>query len=276
MKKLLTLFLILFCFNNFTFSEEKEFNFWGDGNTFKLNPVLDGTLLPLSFGMNITSFFINKNKQVPDYSSQVFNTDDINSFDKPFINKYSKTLDKTGDVFMITGMLLPSVLAATNSSEWATIVTMYAESVMFANSIKELLKDSKIRPRPYNFFEGAPLKDINEGDWCRSWPSGHATMTFTGATFASYVFWKYFPDSPYRWLVLGGSYSVAITTSILRMLSGNHYFTDVLTGAAIGTICGFVIPWVHTLTINSKKDNGPEISANTAGYPFGFNICVKF
>ena len=173
---------------------------------------------------------------------------------------------------MITSMLLPLSLGFTDNSEWLTILTMYAETLFLANGTKELLKDSVIRPRPYNYFEGAPKKDIKEEDWCRSWPSGHATLSFAGAAFTTFVFARYFPDSNWKWVVAGTSYAFAVTTAILRMSSGNHYFTDVLTGAAIGTLYGILVPWSHTLTADSRKKN--TVSAGLE--PAGFSITINF
>ena len=40
------------------------------------------------------------------------------------------------------------------------------------------------------------------------------------------------------------------------MASGNHFFTDVLAGAAIGTACGFIIPALHSQKNSSEKDFG--------------------
>ena len=272
MKKRILILTILLLTSNLFAQQEKEFNLWGSGETFKLNPVLDGILFPSSFGLNLTSFFVNKYAESPSYSDFSFNKDDINSFDKPFMNKYNKFLDKTGDVFMITSMALPLTLAFTDNSEWLTILTMYAETLFLANGTKELLKDSLVRPRPYNYFSGAPQKDIEENDWHRSWPSGHATLSFAGAAFTTYVFAQYFPDSKWKWAVAGTSYTFALTTAVLRMCSGNHFFTDVLTGAAIGTVYGILVPWCHTLTTNSHEKN----TVNTNLEPAGFSITINF
>ena len=39
------------------------------------------------------------------------------------------------------------------------------------------------------------------------------------------------------------------------MASGNHFLTDVLVGAAIGTVCGFAVPYMHTLRMKNDNKN---------------------
>lgn len=40
------------------------------------------------------------------------------------------------------------------------------------------------------------------------------------------------------------AFGVAAATSTLRIVADQHYFTDVLVGAAVGTITGLGLPWV--------------------------------
>ena len=46
------------------------------------------------------------------------------------------------------------------------------------------------------------------------------------------------------------AYTAATTTAVLRILSGNHFMTDVLTGALLGTLWGVGVPMLHTLGDN--------------------------
>ena len=68
------------------------------------------------------------------------------------------------------------------------------------------------------------------------------------------------------------SYALASAVGISRVASGNHFITDVLCGAAIGTCCGIVVPFLHTLNakINSKSDK-----VQTSFSPFGVDFVVR-
>jgi len=66
-----------------------------------------------------------------------------------------------------------------------------------------------------------------------------------------------YPDSRFKWPVIIGSYALAISVGIERMLAGMHFFTDVLAGAAIGSIYGWLVPYLHWN--HNKKTNFPII-----------------
>ena len=68
-----------------------------------------------------------------------------------------------------------------------------------------------------------------------SFPSLHTACAFAGATFATYTYARYNPDSKYKWGVAAASYTMAATTGALRIVAGKHFLTDVITGAAIGS-----------------------------------------
>jgi membrane-associated phospholipid phosphatase len=48
-------------------------------------------------------------------------------------------------------------------------------------------------------------------------------------------------DSKLKMPVLTVSFLICITTMVLRLLSGNHFLTDVLSGAALGFAVSFAI-----------------------------------
>ncbi|MCR4822038.1 MAG: phosphatase PAP2 family protein [Treponema sp.] len=253
-------------------SSETKFNIWGSREVFALNPLTDGILfgsgILLSGGNLITKYAIELNRQ--EYKVQSFDKEDVNAFDRIFMNSYSKTKDRVADVFMLASMASPLVLAATDKEEWLTCALMYSETLMIANGVKEMVKVCVDRTRPYMYYDSDTYpSDVSEdGDWADSFFSGHATMSFAGATFASYTFCKYFPESSWRIPVVAGSYALALTAASLRILSGNHFMTDVITGAVFGSGVGFLVPWLHTF--NAKHED-----LNLSFWGNGFSLAVK-
>mgnify|MGYP002626434511 CR=1 FL=1 len=256
----------------FSLSAQTSFNWFGSGNVFSLSAVEDCTLLSvgvaLSGGDLILDNVLELNRKTYD-SSKIYNKNDVNPFDRFFMNEYSSSLDKTADVGVALSMLTPVVLLTTQKEEWLTVGVMYAETLLIANGLKEITKLCVNRERPYMYYDSStyPKEDLKDGDFANSFPSGHATMSFAGATFASYTFCKYFPDSLWRYGVVAGSYALALGTSTLRVLSGNHFMSDVLTGAALGSAVGFLVPALHTF--NKKSD------LNVALLPTGILMRVK-
>ena len=256
MKRRILVPLLIF-FSLSIISAQVSFNPWGSGRVFKLSPRTDALLmaegLVLSGADLVLDNMLEVNRAEYD-SAKIYDKDDVNAFDRFFMNEYSSSLDRAGDIMLVCAMATPAVLAATEKEEWLTVGVMYAETLLIANGIKELTKLAVRRDRPFMYYDPDtyPEDDIKDGDFANSFPSGHSTMAFAGATFASYTYSKYFPDSNWRYAVTGGSYALALTTAALRVKSGNHFMTDVMTGAALGTAVGFLVPWLHTF--NTKND----------------------
>ena len=96
-------------------------------------------------------------------------------------------------------------------------------------------------------------------------------MAFAGAAFSNYVFWKYFPESLLRYVVCAGSFSFAAATAVSRVLSGNHFVSDVAVGALIGSCTGFLVPFLH----QSKKAETNE-NIQVGILPNGFLMRLNF
>ncbi|MVM30937.1 phosphatase PAP2 family protein [Spirosoma sp. HMF4905] len=75
-----------------------------------------------------------------------------------------------------------------------------------------------------------------------SFPSGHTTNAFTGASLLDREFSGVSP-----WIPIGG-YAMATSTGILRMTNDKHWISDVLVGAGIGLlsteVAYRVYPWL--------------------------------
>lgn len=242
------------------------------GQVFKLSPVTDSALLGTGIALSGSDLILDNVLKVnrKNYDGETFDKADVNSFDRKFMNSYSKSRDRAADFLLAATLATPIVLAKTEREEWFTCGLMYAETLLIANGIKELTKLAVSRTRPYMYYDAPsfPKKDVDDGDWANSFPSGHSTMAFSAAAFTSFTFCKYFPESVLRFPVVAGSYAMACGVAALRVSSGNHFMTDVLTGAAIGTAVGFLVPWLHSF--NEKNDLNVTLLGN------GISVAVSF
>ena len=200
------------------------------------------------------------------FASSAFPLDpqEVNSFDRPFMAPYSKTLDDLSLVPAIAVALSPAVLLTQPSSEYLTIGLMYIESFAITYGSKELIKYLVHRERPYMYDANTPMSLVQDEEHNESFLSGHTALAFNGASFASYVFCKYNPDSKWKIPVIAASYSLAAATATMRVASGCHFVTDVLAGAALGTVIGIAVPALHTLL---AKEN-VTVSASPFGLVF--------
>jgi membrane-associated phospholipid phosphatase len=124
---------------------------------------------------------------------------------------------------------------------------VYGEIVLAATAMDTLIKNTALRLRPYVYgspvYPPGTLRDRNDF-W--SFPSGHATTAFAGATFACVTLVRRaHPDSNGLLLGCGPGFLLASATAILRIEAGQHFPTDVIAGAAIGTGIAIVIPLLH-------------------------------
>lgn len=205
--------------------------------------------------------------------STAFRKDDVNAFDKLIMNPYSKTLDYTGTAMTGLTLLAPAILFAAPTEDYWKIGLEYAETIALAYGVKELCKLCVNRARPYMYFDGAPENKIEDGDWNKSFISGHTTLSFAAAGFTSYLFCKYFSDSPWKIPVVISVFSLAAVTAGSRIASGNHFMTDVLCGALIGTSIGIMVPYLNSLWI---KPTYKSEKLQITGSPMAFAVQVKF
>lgn len=198
------------------------------------------------------------------WDGRAYDKSDVNAFDRALMHRYSKPFDLTGDAMMV---LLPAGTVLFSSyfvyknyatKDVFTQVAIAAETLIMAHTLPHIAKPVVRRVRPYNYYPGGEGK---EDDWDRSFFSGHTTMAFAAATFGTYTFATWFPESPLRIPFAAVSYSLAALTGVSRVYAGCHFATDVLVGAAVGTAVGFLVPWLHTLC---AKDT--QISLSPAGF----------
>lgn len=93
----------------------------------------------------------------------------------------------------------------------------------------------------------------------RSFYSGHTSNVFTSAVFLSTIFSEYHPESKLRAAVWGVSLTAAATVGYLCYKAGEHYPTDILTGAMMGSVAGYLVPYMH----KRKRKVGVFLSPDT-------------
>jgi len=141
-------------------------------------------------------------------------------------------------VYVLFGLLL--IIKGKKKGRIALIlaIAMIAASDQFGYRI---LKEFFHRPRPFNTLQDVILPIGPTGTY--SFPSNHALNNFAVATFFSLIYPKY--KAPL--------FIVAILISISRVYLGVHYPSDILGGAAIGTIFGFTFAYLHATIMKYWK-----------------------
>lgn len=120
---------------------------------------------------------------------------------------------------------------------------LVVESTVLAADLNQLVKFVAVRERP--FVHVLPAMQKNDtpqpADNNLSFFSGHTTLVFSLAVGAGTVTsMRHRKIAPFVW---AAGLTIAATTGYLRIAADKHYFTDVLTGAAFGSLFGFVVPF---------------------------------
>ncbi|MCL1992527.1 MAG: phosphatase PAP2 family protein [Spirochaetes bacterium] len=135
---------------------------------------------------------------------------------------------------------------------WLVYGIMFTQAGFLMEGIRGIIKGTANRFRPPVYIMGGSQTHAFSTD---SFPSGSTMLAFTPAAFLSTTFSAEHPDSPWRLPIVIGSYLLATSIGVQRVLSGEHFFTDVLAGAALGTLIGWGIPTLHRRT-NGNDNNG--------------------
>lgn len=242
---------------------------------FKLGWLGDGLALESVLSLYLAGGILESSLPPKVWDGTVPALSAVNPLDRPFVRPPSASWGMVGDV---TGHVLgfaPALFLLEgfdNNEELLTTATMYAEAGLLAVSLTKILKNLVPRLRPYVYTEEGREAIAGE-DYFRSFPSGHATTAFVGASFCSYTYARLHPGSPLRIPVAIVSYGLACFCGVSRVVAGMHFPTDVLAGALIGTLSGIVVPYFH-LAKGRKPEGKGKVQA--LAIPNGIAVRIGF
>lgn len=143
---------------------------------------------------------------------------------------------------------------------------LVVQAVSIATVLEEGVKYASGRLRPYAWYEHLPPSP-GTSDRNLSFYSGHTSFAFATAAAAGTIF--VLRDYPFAPEVLGLGLAEATAVGYLRLAANEHYFTDVLAGAAIGGVVGFAVPWLFHRPGGTAPRPGDVLPA-----PGGFAIAL--
>ena len=185
---------------------------------------------------------------------------DVPGYDRSATFNFSRAAARASDATLAGNWVLLGGLALGTKpmrQEGITVGVMYFETLLLANGVQRSVKNLAQRTRPFVYNPDVPLDDKLDKDARRSFFSGHATNAFATAVFTGEVFRHYFPNSKLKPVIWIGSLGLATATAVLRYEGGLHYPSDLVAGAAFGTLVGWGIPKLHE--VKNRSDLGQRL-----------------
>lgn len=138
------------------------------------------------------------------------------------------------------GLVLADGAAPSRGRDGLVVVETYLVTVGLTNLAKHLWH----RPRPFaHFGEPESPGDLQSHFAQLSFPSGHASSSFAAAVAAGMLASAH--DHPNRRWIWASGLTLAAATGTLRIAADRHYLTDVVAGAALGSLVGWLVPHLH-------------------------------
>jgi len=131
------------------------------------------------------------------------------------------------------------------------------EALVLGHTLGLVLKGTVGRARPYHNIDNPHDYQLMRGfgrgnEAFRSMPSGHTIAAFAAAAAVTSETSRWWPSSV--WYIAPAMYGGATLTGISRMYNNRHWASDVITGAAIGTMAGVMVVRWHFSHPGNKFD----------------------
>lgn len=125
------------------------------------------------------------------------------------------------------------------------------EAIALNGALQGLTSVLAGRERPYfgecTGPEDGQVRDCRGSKRYMSFFSGHTSTSFVAAGLMCshhIALPLYGGGAAEAWIMCLGGFGSAATVGVMRVMSDQHYMSDVITGAAIGTLFGLGVPWL--------------------------------
>lgn len=169
---------------------------------------------------------------------------EVPGFDRWAIGHASDTADTVSTVTAGLALVAPLALDLADvgtTTPFLEDAAVLAETVLVNGALANAAKYTVQRPIPRVYSPALPAVVSSPTDY-RSFYSGHTSLTFAALTAASMTWTLRHGGAWWPWAVTA---VVGTSVGLERIYAGRHFPSDVLVGAAAGTLVGLAVPWLH-------------------------------
>lgn len=199
----------------------------------------------------------------------------------------------TSDVLLSVSLSYPLLLDSLIVVYWyrqshavaGQMALITAEALGVATAIQGVTAGLVSRERPYGRNCGGSipgdLDDCTSHKRYRSFFSGHTAASFAAAGVACSHHFRHrvFGNATADALACGAGLLLAGAVGTLRIVGDEHYASDVLVGAGVGTLSGIGIPWLLHYGPLARVEGAPShsrVTWNLVGVPNGIGVGGAF
>jgi membrane-associated phospholipid phosphatase len=170
----------------------------------------------------------------------------INRFDRFAAGNYDRSWTTVGDVATVSTLAMPLVvvLADEGFANGLNDDVVLAEAALVTSAAQVSLSFAVARPRPRVYSDRAPLAERSNANADRSFFSGHVANTMA-ASVAALRTMQRLHQPLLGWMTFGAGAAGSGLVGVSRVMSGGHFPSDVLIGAALGAGVGLALPALH-------------------------------
>ncbi len=222
-------------------------------HVFELKTGREIFLLTLGAGLNMYNAYLQRQviPLTPDEIAQL-DPEQVNPFDRKTIDNYRQ--EGAGDYLLYASFLIPFTVPLTifkgeeHKSDWKVWAVMTSELLLLNGGFNGIIKSSVLRIRPfvYNPDVSLDLKTVKKARY--SFYSAHTSTTAALTFFTARLFSSYLTDTKTKTWIWIGAVTYPALTGILRLETGRHFRTDVITGYFFGAFFGYIIPDLHRIS----------------------------
>lgn len=208
-----------------------------------------------SLGFLTSGLILRANSDYDKFTESELNALDrseINSFDRKVTTFQDESALRMSDIILYGSISLPLYFLSNHhtSQDITSLLVMSAEVFSITNTLSMNAKFITNRTRPLAYNPNFSLEKRKLKTNKLSFFSGHTAHTAGLFVFTAKVVNDYHPNmrTGQKIAVWTIALGVPAYTGYLRVKGGKHFYSDVITGYAVGTIAGWLIPHLH------KKD----------------------
>ena len=177
---------------------------------------------------------------------------DIPVWERWVAGTYSPAADVASDVLAVavggSAVFVGTWEAARRETSWRPVLEdllILSEAMAWSSAINLNVRAERVHPRPFVYGTKAPAAERAEPQAAGSFYSGHASEAFVGAVYLATVYPLRHPEFEHRGWLWAGSLAAATTAATVRVAAGKHFPSDVLAGAAMGSLIGLGFVQLH-------------------------------